>query len=301
MARLKFSRGVVVVVAATTSLIAVGIGAAASAPHAGAKVAKTPTVKVTISHGNFTLHGPTSLQAGRVNLAMTVKGKEAEILVVSFAKGYDFDSYTTDFGTYAQGQGDQGESQEGLDALNHLVDNTTFYGGLDAAKGDTSTGSIVLPTAGSYYVFNDTTGTDPNKLKVTGPAVKRATPESSGRITAKSGERFGGDSTVDAKGTLTFSNVSKGDTESPHFLVLQHVKDGTTRKDVEDFFASGNQGNPPFALPGGAQTDVVSPGLSMTLDTDLPKGEYIELCFFPDLMTGVPHAFMGMIGTVTLK
>jgi hypothetical protein len=33
----------------------------------------------------------------------------------------------------------------------------------------------------------------------------------------------------------------------------------------------------------------------------LPKGEYVEVCFFPDPKTGMPHAYMGMIGTVTLK
>jgi hypothetical protein len=33
----------------------------------------------------------------------------------------------------------------------------------------------------------------------------------------------------------------------------------------------------------------------------LPAGDYAEVCFFPDLETGMPHAFMGMVRIVHLS
>jgi hypothetical protein len=301
MARLKTTSGVAVAVA-TVSLLATGLGTAASAPHARGVLASTPTLKVTIAHGKLRLHGPTTFQAGRVNLSLTVKGKDSETQVVRFDAGYGFKKYIRDFQTYAKGQGKNGESKAGLKALNHLAHSTKFFGGLDAAHGATATGSIYLPRGGTYVIYNDSQGSDPHKLKVTGPAVKRATPKSSGVVRATSAKRFRNTATGAAHGTLVFKNISSGKGASPHFLVLQHVKKGTTRKQVETaLMADSNAPPPPFILDGSAETDVIGPGQSMTLDTNLPKGEYVTLCFFPDLQTGIPHAFMGMIGMIRLK
>jgi hypothetical protein len=33
----------------------------------------------------------------------------------------------------------------------------------------------------------------------------------------------------------------------------------------------------------------------------LPAGDYAEMCFFPDLKTGMPHAMMGMVRIVHLS
>ena len=301
MARRNASSRVVVAVVATASLFAVGLGTASSAPHVARTLATTPTLKVRISHGKFTLHGPRSFQAGRVDLSLTARGKESEIEVAQFAKGYGFKGYIRNFKKYAHGQTQNGESKAGLAALNHLVDNTTFFGGLDSPRGKTTTGSILLPTAGTYVIFNDSAGRSPHKLTVTGPAVKRAAPKSSGTIKANSRKRFGGAVTASANGTLTYRNVSKGSGSSPHFLVLQHVAKGTTRRQVFDALMSSSNSKPAFARAGSLSIDVISPGHSMTFDTHLPKGEYAEMCFFPDLQTGVPHAFMGMVGIITLK
>jgi hypothetical protein len=98
-----------------------------------------------------------------------------------------------------------------------------------------------------------------------------------------------------AKGTITFSNTA---TNSPHFLVLQHVKEGTTRQQV--IKALNSNGAPGFILKESLGTDVVSPGHSQTLTYTLPAGEYVEMCFFPDLQTGMPHALMGMVRVVHL-
>jgi hypothetical protein len=81
-------------------------------------------------------------------------------------------------------------------------------------------------------------------------------------------------------------------------MAMIHVKDGTTRKQV--IKALQSPGPPPFEH-GSVGADIVSPGHSMTLSYSLPAGRYAVLCFFPDLKTGMPHAFMGMVGIVHLS
>ena len=39
----------------------------------------------------------------------------------------------------------------------------------------------------------------------------------------------------------------------------------------------------------------------MTVDYDLPPGQYVVMCFFPDpKMDGMPHALMGMLEMIHL-
>ena len=51
----------------------------------------------------------------------------------------------------------------------------------------------------------------------------------------------------------------------------------------------------------GMETGSISPGTSMTVDYDLPAGQYVVMCFFPDpKMGGMPHALMGMLEMIHL-
>jgi hypothetical protein len=115
-------------------------------------------------------------------------------------------------------------------------------------------------------------------------------------VTTRNAKRFSGSHVLPASGTLTFHNTA---TNSPHFLVLQHVKRGTTRHQV--IRALNSNGAPRFILKDTVGTDVVSPGRSQTLSYKMPRGEYVEMCFFPDLQTGMPHALMGMVRVVHLR
>ena len=108
--------------------------------------------------------------------------------------------------------------------------------------------------------------------------------------------RFGGPTSLPATGTISVTNHS---TESPHQLFLQHVKNGTTRKQVERGFQS--QKPPAFLLKGSTGVDVLGKGKSQTLQYSVPKGTYAEFCFFPDPKTGIPHVFMGMVRIVHLS
>jgi hypothetical protein len=304
------SIGMAAAATAAVGLVAGGTGAAVSAPHhAGAKVHSTPSLKVTITTGGsqdnptYTLavSGPRHFAAGRVKTTLKSVNGESEDAIVSFKKGYTFKDLRADLTAFGESFSQNGPSKSGLHHLRNAIKHTTAYGGLDAVHH--ATGSVVLPKAGTYYLYNDTgqVPSQPKKLVVSGPAVKRAAPKSSATVIAKSSDRFGGSTHLPAKGTITFKNASKDSTRSPHFLELIHVKKGTTRKQVIDYVQSNSEAPPSFALAGGAGTDIVSPGHAMTLTYSVPKGEYAEACFFPDTKTGMPHAAMGMVKIVHLS
>jgi hypothetical protein len=291
-------------IAASTAavLVSAGPGISMSAASTHASLAPTPKLVVTISKKHFTVTGPRKFQAGRVAISLVAVGGERKFDVGSLKKGFTFKEVRADLLAFGEkdGSGKNGSTPaSALKDLNRVINNTHLYGGLDALPGQHLRGTVVLPTAGTYVIFNDSgeLPSNPTLLTVTGPEVKRAAPGSTATVTALTTRRFGGAKTLPAKGTITFKNDS---TESPHFLNLIHVKEGTTKNQV--FTALTSSGGPPsFLLKGQANTDTLGKGFSQTLTYNLPKGEYVELCFFPDPKTGMPHALMGMIGIVHLK
>ena len=102
------------------------------------------------------------------------------------------------------------------------------------------------------------------------------------------------------KGLLTFKNAASQN----HFIVMAKLKKGTTYQDFKKWFAAAQDGPPgpsPVNFDVGLDSGVVSPGHSATFKYNLPKGDYVMLCFWPDAsMGGMPHAFMGMHRVITL-
>jgi hypothetical protein len=290
------------VATAATLVLGVGgisAGSAVSAPNALVKAKATPVLKVTIRKSSLTVSRH-SFVAGRIDLRIKSVGAEREFAIAKFKKGYSFAKLRADEIQFNKDAGPNGESKAGIRLLDHALARTTFYGGLDATVGQKESGSVVLPKAGTYYVWNDTdVPKDAVKLTVTGPAVHRPAPKSTATVTGKSDDRFGGAKKLPAKGTITFKDTTSGSKKSPHLWDLLHVKAGTTRKQVLTALESSS-GPPSFILKGSAGIDAINPGVSETVRYNLPKGTYAELCFFPDPKTGVPHAFMGMIRIVTL-
>jgi plastocyanin len=39
----------------------------------------------------------------------------------------------------------------------------------------------------------------------------------------------------------------------------------------------------------------------VSMDVDLPAGNYAFICFVPDPTSGAPHAALGMIGALTVE
>jgi hypothetical protein len=278
----------------------------AHAPHARAALIPTPKYVVTVTGqhnapSTMAVSGPHTISAGRVALKLRAKHGEQAIEVIRIKPGYSYKKARHDFNFFGQSfASNSGPTKAELRALARVVHGVIFYGGLDSGSFKTARGTVVLSKPGHYLLVNDENGPAPHpfRIKVTAKAGSRATPNVGAKVRAITAKRFRGSTTLPANGTIKFKNAS---TESPHFLVLQHVKDGTTRKQVIDSFHSQSNGPPPFALPENADTDLVGMGHAMTLTYNLPAGTYAEMCFFPDLQTGMPHAAMGMVRIVHLK
>jgi hypothetical protein len=298
--RSRVSVGVAVAAVASLTFAGAGAGTAISAPHASKAFAATPTLKVVATKKKFKVSGPTSFQPGTVALQLKGAGGTA---FVSFKKGYNYNKFRKDIAAFGASEGPKGPSKAGLKHLNTALDNTTIYGGLEVNKGDTANGTVSLDSAGTYYLFNDSGNVPakgPTVLTVSGAKAHRAPVHPTATVKALTPDRWGGDSTLPANGTITFKNVSSGAHKSPHFIDLERVKPGTTRKQIIDFLQNGH-GRPSFGLPGSTDTDLLGPGQSMTVSYKLHAGSYALMCFFPDPMTGIPHALMGMVKIVTLK
>lgn len=81
-----------------------------------------------------------------------------------------------------------------------------------------------------------------------------------------------------------------------HELQLQRVPAGTTRQQYLQCLTGPQNACQLKGMPidwGG--TGALAPGSSQWVELNLPRGTYAALCFVPDIHTGMPHAFMGMV------
>ena len=280
--------------AMATGMVGVGIAVAPAASAAGGTF-----LHVAITNHGMYIKGPTTFPAGRVTLYIDAAGGDRGIEIVRLHAGYSFADFHNDVKTAgANLEGPGGDTKAGLKALNHAIANITALGGVFAHAGAVRHGTVLLSQASNRYVLFDDSSQVPRRpvhLTVTAPAGAQTLPATTATIVAREDRRWGGATTLPSHGNIKFANHADF---SPHFVVLAHVKDGTTRKQVIDSFSSPNP--PDFVLPGEQESDIVSPGHAMSLHLQLPAGRYALMCFFPDPKTGMPHAFMGMVRMVTL-
>jgi hypothetical protein len=286
---------------AAAGLVASGFTSAQAVPMRPADTSSGTVLHVAITDKDMYVDGPTSFPAGRVQITLdNAKSKGgAGVSIGQLASGYHWADLRSDLKTaFGNLFAPHGNKKKGLKALNHVIDNIKAYGGLYAGPGKAARGTDLLASPGTYIVF-DNSGNLPKRphfLTVTSPVGPQTLPAADGNVVAQTNRRFGGDRTLPAKGTINFTNES---TESPHFLELQHVKKGTTRKEVINAVSSNSR--PTFILPGENDVDILTTGQSMNFHVNLPAGTYAMLCFFPDPKTGMPHAAMGMVRIVHLK
>lgn len=261
--------------------------AGASADSSAApRQAAAQHITAKISKRGITLRGTRGLRAGRVHL--TVKG-QGVVEFVMFKRGYDKEDFVRDVNAFG--------AKGNIKAFKRALANTEILGGLTGG----STGTIVLPRRGSYSTFSiGERGAIAGPTFRVGAKKRSKAPRVDGRIIAKNGPAWGGASQLPAEGRFLLKN--RGNTGVPHFVVLQQVAEGTTTDQVLEFLQSEEQGPPPsWFMPASFETGSVSPGRSMTADYDLPPGQYVVMCFFPDPnMGGMPHALMGMLRMIHL-
>jgi hypothetical protein len=89
--------------------------------------------------------------------------------------------------------------------------------------------------------------------------------------------------------------------DQTHEFHLVRVPDGTTAAELLQCFTGPPSGGaltvPPIDSGGAA---AIAPGSTHWVELHLAPGTYAALCFVPDINTGMPHAFMGMITVFTV-
>ena len=68
---------------------------------------------------------------------------------------------------------------------------------------------------------------------------------------------------------------------------------------LQQYFAGGESGPPPYTVLGGMQA--MNPNRIGWTTVDLTPGEYIAICVVPDPSSGKPHVELGMIHGFTVR
>lgn len=282
-------RRVVAVVCATALasspvLLAPTSAGAADAATTSARAAM-PHLTALLTKKTIAVRGADGLRAGRAHLEVRGRGT---VEFATFKAGYDVAEFTADVNKFG--------AKNDVKALKRALKNTTIIGGLSGG----GSGTIVFPKPGAYtpFALGERGVVTGKTLVVQGPKRSSKTPRTDGSIIGKNGPSWGGASQLPAKGRFEFKNKA----DQPHFVAMQQVQPGTTTDQVLEFLQNEEGPPPSWLLPASMATGTLSPGRSMTVDYDLPAGQYVVLCFFPDpKMDGMPHALMGMLRMVTLS
>lgn len=268
----KRSAALIAVAGAAVATVtgAAGAADAAAAGHVHHVTARMTAKSIHLNVGN-TVH------AGTVAFkAVSADGARHELQIVRLHKGY----------TLQQAESDLNKSFGGdVKAINRIDHNVSFRGGAPAKPGKPGYVTVDL-NKGRYYLV-DQDGGGLSWLNVRGTA-NRAPVAHKGWITATS-YNFVTSKVLSNSGVMNIGNIS----DQPHFVELQRVANGTTHKEVAAFFKHP-AGNPSWIRHAGTDSGVISPYHHEYLSYNLPSGEYLVACFWPDDETGMPHAFMGM-------
>lgn len=261
---------------------------------AGASDAATSSARAAMPHltalltkKTILVKGADDLTAGRAHLEVRGRGV---VEFVTFDKGYDVAAFAKDLNTYF--------AKNDLKALKRAINKSTIIGGIAGG----GSGTVVFPRPGAYtpFAIGDRGLVTGKTLVVDGPKRSSKAPRTDGSIIGKNGPSWGGASQLPSRGRFQFKNKA----DQPHFVDLVQVAPGTTTDQVLSYLQSGEEAPPPWFIPDGGSmiTGTLSPGRSMTVDYDLPAGQYVVMCFFPDpKMGGMEHALMGMLRMITLS
>lgn len=254
----------------------------AAAAQESAQQAAASTLRFKVGSKSLKVRGAAGLRAGHVRVKVSGRTRgHTTVAVARFSDGYRFADLRKDYRKANRGD---------MKALKRVIAKVDFLGGF-AVGARRTTGTIRLPARGTYTAYTIGARGPATPVTLRAGGVRRGgAPKVDATIKAKRGHRWGGSAHLPAEGTLKLDNRA----EAPHFLYLVQVVEGTTVEQVMEALQSDEE--PTWILEGALETDVVSPRRSMTVDYDLPPGQYVALCFFPDpKMKGMPHAMMGMV------
>lgn len=259
-------------------------GTADAAPHDTAarstlaRPAPPVVVHLTVTQDGLT-RSRTGFRPGWTTFTVATRGPGGSVEVARLAPGYTLNMLRKDFKGLFSGD---------VKAVRRIDRKVDFYGGAPVRKSGTASFATRLD-AGRYLVANLDKGTW-TWLRVAGAPQARSHPRASGVVNMVPEDRFANPHRNGHSGWMRSTNR----TDEPHFVDLGRVKATTTAKKVRAYMASGAKGQPSWALAAMAGTLVVGPGHTVFWSYDVPRGKYLEMCWWPSDTNGMPHAMMGM-------
>lgn len=286
--------------ALATGAMALGVPTAATAsparfdPH-------IPVVEIDVTTaGSFSL--PAHVPAGFVTFKITSRDADAHAVQGFRLKpGASVQAVIDDFSV-----GLLGTYPERAAAATKLLGDATLIGGAATTPFVPITVTVALEPGTYYFVdFSDLGNITPrvHSIEAVGRFHWRALPHVDAVILTREedGEpRFITPTSLKAKGNYLFYN--NGD--EFHEVVFRPTVAGTTDEYITAFYDAVLAGGPRPASPWtGVQhgLQAISPGRWAIFGIDLPAGPYSEICYVPDDMLGIPHAYEGMHVQVTLS
>lgn len=189
------------------------------------------------------------------------------------------------------------------------VYQTKFAGGTGALSGTAQ--AIIDLTPGNWIAWADDPEAPQPPVPVTVTGETGATPAAAAEPTADSTITlfeygFKVDGALKAgQQVIKVTNVGA----QPHFLYAIKSPEPVTKEQVGQILqleATGATPSPDSGLPDPdafvpvAYMATLSMGSTAWLAANLEPGTYVLLCFFPDIESGMPHAFEGMYEVVTI-
>jgi len=272
----------------TPSASTAATAAPSSAPSALGAAVQDLEIKAT----DFAFQAPPSIPAGPTRITLSNAGKEEhQAQIAGINAGSTFQDLTAAL---------QGPDESAALAL------VTLAGGPTGVQPGESRATTSTLKAGQYVFLCFVRGADgiPHLAKGMIAPIKVTEPASTGTVPAGDVSltlqdfAFVGLETLSV-GPHQVSVTNKG--PQPHEATIVKLADGVKAGDLAAMFTSTEppSGPPPFTTAGGVAG--IAPGETISMDVDLPAGNYAFLCFIPDRASGAPHAALGMIGALTIK
>jgi hypothetical protein len=282
--------GILPLLIVASLLVACGTSPSTGSSPTPTKPAAAALPQVTITAKDFSFAMPDTLQAGLVDITLTNQGAQPhqaqlERLNDGVTQAQVLDAF-----------------KKGPEAMLPLLSS---YGGANTVDPGQSQEVVLNLTPGQYVMLCFISGADniPHFAKgmykfftVTAPsnANQASQPQADGQVTLKDFS-FVLPTSIHA-GPMTLQVTNQG--TQPHEMDLLKLLPG---KGVQDAlaFLQKPAGPPPFADAGGM--GALNPGMSGWVKLNLTSGNYVALCFVPDITTGKPHFALGMITTFSVQ
>jgi hypothetical protein len=277
----------------TTVAVATALGAllagAAVVPGVATAAGGNRVIHVKVTKSAITFADGTNVAPGFAVFNVETPRRHADLQLQQLATGYTYKEASEEFvKAFEKGR---------LGALARIYENIDFQGGATATEDKHARFAVTLHE-GTYIVTSGESLVE--RLHVAGPAVDGGSIEPDAVIRAVTNDDgmqlFRSKKELANRGWLKFKNNAS----QPHFLLLQKVAKGTTRKDVNEYFQTDGSEDPPWLRAAFDETGLISPDRSMKYHYALPRGRYLVVCFMPDVDTGAPHGVMGMFKLVNL-